>query len=239
MSFQLNPALAAGPLRRQLDESGRLKIASFLEPEGAAALAGELRASPDWKHVIKGGEQVFETTPDQLERMPEAERKTLDEAVYRAARSGFQYRYDTIRVPDALAEREARPDLLAAFARFMSSEPVLDWVRDVTGRSDIAFADAQATRYRAGDFLTRHDDNVHGKDRTHAYVFSLTPDWLAEWGGLLLFNDADGGVAETFVPAYNALHLFAIGQPHSVSFVAPYAAGDRISVTGWFRTKAP
>jgi Rps23 Pro-64 3,4-dihydroxylase Tpa1-like proline 4-hydroxylase len=107
---------------------------------------------------------------------------------------------------------------------------------DVIGPSDVAFADAQATRYGPGDFLTAHDDAVEGKHRRAAYVFGLSRDWRAEWGGLLLFHEPEGEV-RGYVPQYNALNLFAVPQPHSVSLVAPFAPRERLSVTGWLRAR--
>jgi SM-20-related protein len=239
VNFSINPHLDPASIGRQLGAIQRMRIPSFLASSAARDLENELRHSAGWRHVIKGGDDVFETSAAGLAEMADAERRMLEDAIYRAAREGFQFRYDTIRVPDLDAEREAQGTLLARFAQFMTSRETLQFFRDLTGRHDIDFVDAQATRYRPGDFLTRHDDVVAGKNRTHAYVLSLTRDWRPEWGGLLLFNGDDGGIVETMVPQFNTLHVFEIGQPHSVSFVAPYAGGERISVTGWLRTAAP
>jgi SM-20-related protein len=112
---------------------------------------------------------------------------------------------------------------------------VVDFLRVVTGKKGIDFADAQATAYGPGHFLTAHDDEVAGKQRHAAYVFNLTPVWRVDWGGLLLFHGADGHVSRGFTPSFNALNIFAVPQPHSVSMVAPFAANRRYSVTGWLR----
>jgi len=171
--------------------------------------------------------------------MTPTERARLDEAIFAAAINRFQFRYDTIRVSDDNDNRVACGTLLDHFALFMNTQPALDLFRELQGKADIHFADAQATRYRAGDFLTRHDDNVPGKDRVLAYVLGLSREWRAEWGGLLLFNGPDGGIVETIVPRFNVLTVFSVGQPHSVSYVAPYAGAPRLSVTGWLRTSSP
>ena len=52
---------------------------------------------------------------------------------------------------------------LDQLARLFSSPAAIALFRTVTGHADIDFADAQATAYHAGDFLTAHDDNVAGK----------------------------------------------------------------------------
>ena len=167
---------------------------------------------------------------------PEA-RAQLDAAVIAAARTGFQFRYDSIRVSDDEAERAASATPLDRLARLFSSPAAIALFRTVTGHADIDFADAQATAYHAGDFLTAHDDNVAGKGRRAAYVLNLTRVWRAEWGGLLLFHGPDGHIERGFVPKFNTLNLFEVPQDHSVSFVTPFADRPRISVTGWLRTR--
>jgi len=76
---------------------------------------------------------------------------------------------------------------------------------------------------------------VAGKQRHAAYVYNLTPAWRADWGGLLLFHGDDGNVTRGLTPSFNALNIFAVPQPHSVSMVTPFAASRRYSVTGWLR----
>ena len=156
-----------------------------------------------------------------------------------AARTGFHYRYEAIRVSDFDAERSATGTLLDRFIQFMSSAEVLDFLKDIIGSSELAFADGQATAYSPGHFLTRHDDDVAGKHRLAAYVFGLQPGWQADWGGLLMFHGRDGNIEEAFTPAMGALRLFAVPAPHSVSCVAPFAPEPRLSVTGWLRSRLP
>ena len=97
--------------------------------------------------------------------------------------------------------------------------------------TEIARADAQATCYRPGHFLTRHDDYIDG--RLVAYVLNFTPAWNPDWGGMLLFTDERGHVEEGYVPAWNALNFLKVPQTHAVSLVAPFAGGLRYSITGW------
>ncbi len=237
--FALNAALEPEALAKRFAERGRIQIMDFLDPPAATMLHDHLARHPDWRHVINSGTKVFETESASIEAMRREERETLDKAIMTAAVQGFQFRYDTIRIADEPEERGRSATLLDDFASFMSSPETLEFIRRITGRSEIVFADAQATRYRSGDFLTRHDDNVAEKNRSLAYVMAVSRDWRPEWGGLLLFNDADGNVIDTIVPRFNALSLFTVPQPHSVSYVAPYAGGVRLSVTGWLRSMAP
>lgn len=235
ISFHLAPSIDVEALAERFARTGRVQIAPFLDEADATALAAHLLARDDWRQVMNAGEKVYESVPAVLATLTDAQRARLEEVMNAAARDGFQYRYQSIRVPDDTAARAALDDPLAGFARFMASAPLLDLLARVTGAADINFADAQATIYDKGDFLTGHDDGVAGKNRRAAYVFGLTSRWRAEWGGLLLFHGGSGGIAEGFVPAFNTLSLFAVPQPHSVSQVAPWAGGPRLSITGWLR----
>ncbi|HZF96402.1 MAG TPA: 2OG-Fe(II) oxygenase family protein [Allosphingosinicella sp.] len=235
VGYRLNPALDQDALARRFADAGRLNIADFLAPEGAARLHALLRASREWRLVVNQGDKVFELDRTAQAALDQAAKASLESAVHAAARYDFQYMFESIRVPDEEEERRARGDALAEFAGFLSSPPVVGLLRRITGREGIDFADAQATAYGLGHFLSAHDDAIEGKNRHAAYVFSLTPAWRPEWGGLLLFHGEDGHIAEAYVPRFNSLTLFAVPQAHSVSMVAPFAAARRYSVTGWLR----
>lgn len=232
--LSLNPDLDPARFREAFAQRGRVQIPLFLHDEAAAALHAELRGRGDWTQVVNSGASVYDLDRRARARLAPAQAAALDEAVFAGARDGFQYRYETIRVPDDAAARAASDDPLAAFAALMSAGAARDFLRAVVGRADIEFADAQATAYSPGDFLTAHDDDVPGKRRVAAYVLGLTPRWRVEWGGLLLFHDRDGGI-EGLAPRFNTLNLFAVPQLHSVSIVSRAAAFRRYSVTGWLR----
>lgn len=239
-SFTLNPALDVEHLAAVFERDNAIQICDFLNFDHARALHQELSGSPEWRRVINGGDKVFEIPVANYAALPSEDIRTLDATIMASAAHGFQFRYETIRVPDEEAARLSSGRLLDAFAEALGSAPILDFLRVVGGDSDIVFADAQATRFAPGDFLTSHDDNVTGKNRRFAYVLSLSEDWRAEWGGLLHFTDeTDTTVSRSIVPRFNALSLFRIPRRHHVGCVAPYAAKPRISVTGWLRTERP
>ena len=236
--FRLNPDLDAEALARSFATAGRAHIPEFLVREDAERLLGFLKGSNEWRLVVNQGEKLFELDREAQAALGDEARRNLERAVHASARYDFQYMYESIRVPDEEADRQARSDPLACFASFLSSPEALSLLRRVTGCDLIDFADAQATAYGLGHFLTGHDDAVAGKRRHAAYVFNLTASWRAEWGGLLLFHRDDGHISEAFTPSFNALNLFRVPQPHSVSMVAPFAARRRYSVTGWLRGSA-
>lgn len=215
--------------------TGVASIPDILPAETAAALHAMLRAREDWKQVIGGDEKIVELDRATRAGLSEEQRAQLDQAVYAGARAGFQFRYETLRVPDDAAQRAASADPLAGFASWWSSEPVLGLLRRVTGSPRIAFADMQATAYSPGDFLTAHDDDVAGKNRIAAYVLNLTPKWRVEWGGLLAFHDPRTPEVTALAPAFNRLNLFRVPRRHSVSEVTRAAAYRRYAITGWLR----
>ncbi len=237
MTFALNPQLDQERIASTLAASRRVQIAQFLNAADAEALARHLAGAKSWIHVLNAGDKVFEIGCDALERMDQAQQTVLSRKADEAAAHGFQFRFDTIRVPDDEGQRTASGQLLDDFASFMSSPAMVGWFRSVAHCDEIDFADCQATRYRQGHYLTRHDDAVEEKRRHFAYVLSLTAGWRAEWGGLLMFPDDGASSIEAFVPQFNTLTLFAVGQQHSVAQVASYAPEPRLSVTGWLRSR--
>jgi Rps23 Pro-64 3,4-dihydroxylase Tpa1-like proline 4-hydroxylase len=106
----------------------------------------------------------------------------------------------------------------------------------LTGDARIRRVNAQATRYRPGQFLRYHTDVDSSEGRLYAYVLNLTPAWNADWGGLLQFIDDGGNVIDAFLPRFNTLSLFAVPAGHAVSMVAPWAGQDRLAITGWWLT---
>jgi hypothetical protein len=239
VEFELNPSLPLAALARRFTACGRLQIADFLVPEAASGLRTHLERSERWRHLFNLDERCVEIPSADWDSTPDPQRTKVLEVIDEAAAYDFQYQYDTIRVSDRVNERTAADSLLDRFAQFLSSPPALDLFMRITGSDDLAFADCQATRYRSGDFLTPHNDELDGMHRRFAYVLNLTSDWLPRWGGLLHFVDSSAGIEETITPRFNALSLFAIGQSHYVSQVATYAPVPRISVTGWLRTQVP
>jgi len=234
--YRINPDLDVEGLARAYAAEGRVRIYGLLAA-GAVALHDDLAAREDWIHLISTGEGVIELDPAARARLGAAEWQAIARGAHERARTGFQYRYQALRVPDE-EEIADGDDLVCAFARLMQSAPMLDLLRAVTGAGELAFTDGQATAYGSGDFLTGHDDDVAGKDRLAAYVFGLTQNWRLEWGGLLLFHGPHDRTASALAPRFNSLDLFRVPQQHSVSEVTFAAPHRRFSVTGWLRSRA-
>ena len=240
-ALKLDPGLDPGKLKPLFARFGRLHLPKVLAGPDAQRLAAGLARAP-WSRTFLVDGKGYDVAREDYAKTPEAVRQEVEAAIARGGRTGFQFDFDTFRISDfleagqrqggAVAELEAAYDLL-------NGEAFLDFVRRLTGDARPVYCDAQATRYRAGQFLTAHDDNLAGKDRLYAYVLNLTPGWRIEWGGLLLFHDTDGHVAEAYAPKFNTLNIFRVPQWHSVSQVASYVDQDRLAITGWIRGAKP
>lgn len=235
--MRINPRLDISALASSFKRQGRVHIPAFLHADDANALYESLRHRTDWTQVLATANGVVELDRPTRARLDQEQVKALDNAVYAQARTGFQFRYETVRVPDSAHDRTEGADIIFRFAEFMSSENVRNILQTIIGAVDIEYADAQATAYSPGDFLTGHDDAIEGKFRRAAYVFGLTPLWRLEWGGLLLFHGSNGHVECGLVPTFNSLNIFKVPQLHSVSEVTEAAAYRRYAITGWLRAQ--
>lgn len=234
--FRLNRRLDVAAHAKRYAARGRAHIPDILEPEGAERLASFLETEPRWNLVTLIAGQHRDLDSAGMSRQSPEEKAKFLAHVHQPAREGrFQYLYDNIPVYDAWHARRAERPLLDAFFEFLNGEEFLAFGRAVTGADDIGFADAQATRYGPGHFLTMHDDRVEKKDRRAAYVVNLTRQWSPDWGGLTVFATPDLHIEEAFTPRFNALNIFKVPQPHAVTLVAPFAARARYGVTGWLR----
>lgn len=218
---------------------GRIHIPRLLYEEDAQRLYDTLVNRTPWNvTVIHGDKYVYDITPQQWAEIPEEQKVAFDKEVIDCARRQYEGRYRTLRLSDHGEVFSGNIPELIALTEFLNSQSFLSFVRRITGEPSIALADAQATRYDAGDFLHPHFDVAQGKNRVLAYVLNLTPHWEVQWGGLLGYINADGHLDEAYTPKWNALNLFRVTQYHYVSCVAPFAGARRYSITGWIRRRA-
>lgn len=236
-AFSLDPGHDATAYAAIYKHHRRIHIPDILAPAAARRLHHTLVAETPWSTVVNAGDRVYDLTPDVIASMGEEAAHKLVAAAQIGARDRFQFLFDNHRLTDHGEPYTGPVPAFGELVAFVNSAPFLDFVRKVTGHADIAFADAQATCYRPGHFLTLHDDKVPGKNRRAAFVLNMTQRWVADWGGLLLFLDGDGHVAEGFTPCFNALNIFSVPQPHLVSLVSPAAPAPRLSITGWLRAR--
>jgi len=236
MTLKLSTDLDIDRLRAAFAERGRMRIPNVLTPDSAEALTEAMEAFDDWRISVSAGGEVFEL-PLKDRRAADPDRQSwIDDVRIDGSSPRMQYVFDTRRLTV-----EGMPDLtsdaVSQAPDFLNSAAFIAFVRGVTGDDRIDFADAQATRYRPGHVLTTHSDEAAGKNRLYAYVLNLTRDWRADWGGALLFFDARGDVVDGYVPAHNTLNLFRVPENHAVAQIASFSPRDRLSITGWLRSR--
>ena len=236
LDIQLSPHLDRAALAAAFARDGHVHIPGLLRAADAQALYEALAFKTPWRlMLIHDG--PTELTQEQWAAMPREQREKIDAELMAAGKERFEGRFLSFRFSDDGEVYDGAPEELAALSRFLNGDEFLAFTRAVTGKSQIALADGQATLYRPGDFLHIHDDIFAEKKRLAAYVLNLTPRWKPEWGGLLGFVDADDHVKRAFTPAFNALNLLAVPQRHFVSSVAAFGSEGRYAVTGWLRRR--
>ncbi|MEM9014477.1 MAG: 2OG-Fe(II) oxygenase family protein [Pseudomonadota bacterium] len=235
LNIRFAPKQDAKKAACEFQKNHRVHLPDFLDAEAAGQLRDAILSETDWETALfLGGRHVDLDTAAWREVSDEKRNATLA-AVHAQAAKGFAYAYDKIPIYDRYWDGSPLDHRFRRIFQFLNSAPFLDYMRILTGRPDIAFADLQATRYRCGDFLTVHNDDIANKNRCAAYVLNLTADWREDWGGFLQFFNREGHVEEAFMPKFNALNIFSIPMRHSVSFIPPFAEADRLSITGWLR----
>lgn len=217
-----------GALRQRFQQDRRLLIPDFLEDAVATRLHEALATEVPYDLAVRhGGADRKLAAPSESEAAA-----AIARAATEAAGQRYGFAYDSYMMVTAYLEGRDPQLPLHRLLEVLNSPNYLELMRFLTGKPVVKL-DAQATRYRPGHFLRRHNDFHPTDGRLCAYVLNLSRGWQADWGGLLQFLDGDGQVTDTFLPAYNQLAIFEVPQWHVVSLVAPWADAPRLSVTGW------
>lgn len=239
MSFSLSISHDCAAYREKFATQGFVQIPDVLVAVDANRIYRTLLTDTPWNFVFTDRGKHIDMSAEQLETMDKKHVTALQQAIYAQARDSFQYCYHNYPIFDAVRAGQNQGHLLHEFYAWLNGERFLEFAREATGFDDITFADAQATRYKPGHFLTTHDDDPEGKNRRAAYIFNFTHDWPVDWGGILQLLDRDDNVRFGIRPKFNALNILAVPQKHNVSLVAPFAGGMRMAITGWLRYGDP
>ncbi|MEO0694982.1 MAG: 2OG-Fe(II) oxygenase family protein [Pseudomonadota bacterium] len=235
--FELNPNLNVDELRDQFSGHRRGQIPGFAREADAAAFRQEIDDLPEWNLVFHANGRHFDLSLSGWNDLPAEKRTTTEQIIHGQAQNGFSYFFENYPLHDQIESGKQVPTRFADAYALLNDNGTLSLMREVTGEQDIAFADAQVTRFGSGHFLTNHNDHQDGKNRRLAYVWNLTPDWRADWGGYLQFFDQNGNVTGGFLPTFNCLNVFKVPADHAVSYVTPFAGAKRVSMTGWLRAR--
>ena len=237
MDLELNNTLDVEALAREYAKRKRGQVKGFLKPQSAERIYQCLREETPWGLVYNNDLEVIELSNDVVRQMGPADRQKIYQEVYARAKDQYQYLYYYYPILTSYLSGKNREFFLHRVLEFLNSEPVLNFVRKLTGFDDIIKADGQATLYQQNSFLHLHHDEDSQEGWRCAYVINLTKEWSQNWGGYLQFFDDNGDVEDAFIPIFNAINIFSVPQAHSVSYVPLFADGTRLSITGWFRYK--
>lgn len=236
--FEVNPELDRPRLKSAFAGTRRVQIRDVLTDRSARTLHQVIAEQTPWGVAWQAGEEgPHSVSHSALKLVPPAERGAISNKVTAAMRGrDYGFVYSQYPMLDAYLQRWAPGGVHDLILEHINDQPFLDLVREVTAFPDLIKADAQATLYGPGQFLSLHDDSHVLEGWRIAYVLNLcAEDWRPDWGGYLLFYDEDGDVVDGFRPRFNALNLFAVPQHHNVSYVPGYAPVARYAITGWFR----
>lgn len=235
----LNPKLDRKALAARYAEDDRVRIADVLDSRVAERIREICLGPVPWEYLLHIDGRNLVVPADVFEAMDSADANELHRKIGAAAAEGVGFLYCGYKIDRKQSDAD-NDDLafLHGVFEFLNGEDMLGLIREVTGHSDIRSADAQYTRYKPGQFLTRHRDEHTSEQRRVAYVLAFSKGWHPDWGGLLQFFENDGTARDAWVPQFNSLALFDVRHVHSVTYVTPFAKQPRLSLTGWFRSKA-
>lgn len=229
--LRINADLPVETFAERFARDGYVQIPVFLAPQDAEAVAALL--DPLTWNIVAPDEasETLVITPEVIKKFGEAQvRQFLQGALKRAAK-GFSFVHMSYALQDEYLRTPQTPVHRAT--EFLEGRAFLDFGGQVIGAPEVTGVRVQASYYRPGDFLTVHDDSHRKDHRLAAFTLGFTRRWRPDWGGQLLFHDADGNVTRGLAPGFNVLTLFKVPTPHSVAQVASYAEAKRLSLTGW------
>jgi Rps23 Pro-64 3,4-dihydroxylase Tpa1-like proline 4-hydroxylase len=230
----LNPDLDRDALAAEFRGDQRILIPDVLRPEVAERIRSICaeKVAFDYVYFLDGAVRV--TGGQEMAAFDAATKARISQELMRNATDGIGYLYCGYVMNATRADGDGDLRCLYEVYEYLNSSDMLDFIEHITGRRDLVRADAQYTRYSAGQYLTRHRDDIEGTTRRLAYVLGFTRRWHPDWGGLLQFYEDDGTPRDAWMPAFNRLSLFDIRHVHSVTYVTPFAGAARLSLTGWF-----
>lgn len=237
--LSFNPALDLSRLAADYARKGRLQVRDAFTEASAERMLDVLERETPWGLAFNDGAHVVQLEAGQLAQLTPQDRQRITLGVAEGARTGYQFIYAYYPILQAYFDpRSPRSPLFDLF-EWLNGDAFLNFMRTLTGLPEIVWADAQATRFSAGQFLKYHTDETPSQRRLAAYVINLTKDWGRDWGGFLQFFDHKYDVEEGLRPIFNAINVFTVPADHSVGVVAPYVQRGRLAITGWLRGDQP
>jgi len=229
MTILVNKDLRIDELTSSFSENGIVRIPSFLENESAGEIREFLKQNVEYKNAFFVDGSNRQASDKEISDLSYDTRQKLYRGIHLSAAKGVGFLYVKHQIIDD------SPESLKSILSCLNSKNVIELISSITQNMHLNYADGQATRYRSGDFLTRHTDDILGETRQIAYVLGMTESWHPDWGGLLQFYQQNGTPTKSWSPEFNSLTLFDVKKIHSVTSIAPFADENRYSITGWYR----
>jgi Rps23 Pro-64 3,4-dihydroxylase Tpa1-like proline 4-hydroxylase len=211
--------------------NGFVRIENFLESNFLKFLLSEVMDQNFLNAFYVEGSNR-EASDKAIQDLPNDTKLDLYKAIHEQAANGLGFHYGRSKIVNDNSLQPYSNQYLTE----LNNIEFINIVRKLTSIQNIHKVDGQITRYRSGDFLTRHNDNVKGENRIIAYVLCLSKDWHPDWGGMLQFYRNNGTPDIPLNPVYNSVVLFDVNKVHSVTNIAQFAPTERYSVTGWMRS---
>ena len=237
-TIRLNPRLDPRDYAAAYARDGMVQVPDLLEEASAEWLELALEHDTAWRLSLKTPEGGKLLSPQEMQTLGRDAIGAKMQKALAEGRDGFSFLYLAYPIITTLLTGEDEGHATHALLQFFNDIPFTTFAKAVTGETSVTKIDAQATWFRPGDFLTQHDDTGVGERRA-AYTLGLSRDWRPDWGGQLMFHDANGDIERGFKPGFNVWTVFKTPRMHSVAPVAAYAGGKRRSITGWLRDDPP
>jgi len=230
MSIELNPIHNLSDYQKEYEVDRRWRIFDVFIQKTAGDITAHIHQDLQYKNAYVEDGAFKLISNEDLKALGTQKQQALTKTIYKQASEGVGFLY----AKSDISDNPSDTSLSQQVRQWLNSKQTLDGIRAMTGHDDITCANAQATRYYPGHFLTRHNDINPKEKRKVAYVLNFTPTWHPDWGGLLQFYHDNGDPKDTWTPVFNSMALFDVTHPHAVSYVAPFARNPRLAITGWF-----
>ena len=237
----INPNIDLETLTKEFKTDKRIMVDNFMQQNVAERMRNAcINDVPFSTHYVID-DKYQSKTPEEIKNLNHQDAKDINNKVSTGASKGIGFLYEGYLKSRISSGPNIQTNVELQFLHQMfdslNSEEVLSKIKQITGNQYITGTESQYTRFTPGHFLTRHLDAIPGRGRRYAFVLGLTKGWHPDWGGLLQFYEKDGTPRNAWMPQFNVLSIFDVSHIHSVTYVTPYAAEPRLSLTGWFVAK--
>ena len=237
VEFELNPDLDRKALKAAFKKDRRVLLADFLAGDGAEQLFAFIATRLRWGLSFNEGEKAVVYTPDRLAGMTGRRQRDLLQKIFTRAQTGYQYLYKCFPITTDPAVSAVSDEIIHDLLDFLNGDAVLALIREISGVTELAAAEAEVAFFAQQHFAGRHDGGANGGGKRLAFEFGLTRDWRTDWGGYLQFFDEDGDVVAGIPPGFNTLTLFALPQDHNIGMIAPFTDVARLAISGRFSNR--